>query len=118
MARRIGILGGTFDPIHCGHIDVGSAARTALQLDRLIVVTSNIPPHRPQPLASPYHRFAMTAMAVAGRPGWTVDDLGLGGGPPSYTPGKLRQFRDRGHAPAQGVFRIGARAFAQLWAVQ
>ncbi len=114
MARRIGILGGTFDPIHCGHIDVGSAARTALQLDRLIVVTSNIPPHRPQPLASPYHRFAMTAMAVAGRPGWTVDDLELEVGTPSYTSGTLRQFRDRGYAPSEVFFVIGADAFAEI----
>src|SRR5258707_13706979 len=100
MARRIGILGGTFDPIHCGHIDVGSAARTALQLDRLIVVTSNIPPHRPQPLASPYHRFAMTAMAVARRPGWTVDHLELEGGTPAHSAGTLREIPDPRYAPS------------------
>lgn len=114
MARRIGILGGTFDPIHCGHIDVGAAAHAALQLDRVIVVPSNIPPHRPQPFASPYHRFAMTAMAVAGRPSWTVDDLELQVGSPSYTSGTLRRFRDRGYAPSELFFTIGADAFAEI----
>jgi len=114
MARRIGILGGTFDPIHCGHIDVGSAAHAALRLDRMIVVTSNIPPHRPQPFASPYHRFEMTAMAIAGRPGWTVDDLELRVGAPSYTSGTLKQFRDRGYAPSELFFVIGADAFAEI----
>jgi nicotinate-nucleotide adenylyltransferase len=114
MARRIGILGGTFDPIHHGHIDVGSAAHAALELDRLIVVASNIPPHRPQPFASPYHRFAMTAMAVADHQGWTVDDLELQLGAPSYTSGTLEQFHGRGYAPSELFFVIGADAFAEI----
>src|SRR5438067_11128704 len=101
MARRIGILGGTFDPIHCGHLDVGAAAHAALQLDRVIVVTSNIPPHRPQPFASAYHRFAMAAMAITGRAGWVVDDLELQVGAPSYTSGTLTRFRERGYAASE-----------------
>jgi len=61
---RIGILGGTFDPIHRGHTDLAEAAAAALALTRVIVVPANIPPHRPQPFASSYHRFAMAALAV------------------------------------------------------
>src|SRR5437762_9462162 len=101
MARRIGILGGTFDPIHCGHLDVADAAHAALGLDQMLVITSNIPPHRPQPLASPYHRFAMTAMAVAGRAGWIADDLELRVGAPSYTSGTLDQLHARGYTPEE-----------------
>jgi nicotinate-nucleotide adenylyltransferase len=114
MARRIGILGGTFDPIHCGHLDVANAAHAALGFDRMLVIASNIPPHRPQPFASPYHRFAMTAMAVADRPGWIADDLELRVGAPSYTSGTLTQLHARGYTPEELFFVIGADAFAEI----
>ena len=73
-SRRLGVLGGMFDPIHCGHLDTGTAAQRALGLTSVVVVPSNIPPHRPQPVATSHHRFAMVAMAIAGRPGWRADD--------------------------------------------
>ena len=75
--RRIGILGGTFDPIHRGHTDLAQAAADALAFTRLLIIPANIPPHRPQPYASSYHRFAMAALAVAGRPGWRLSDIEL-----------------------------------------
>ena len=66
-AARIGLLGGTLDPIHVGHLDTALAARQALALDRIIVLPSRVPPHRQhQPVASRYHRFAMAALAVNG----------------------------------------------------
>jgi nicotinate-nucleotide adenylyltransferase len=114
MARRIGILGGTFDPIHCGHLDVADAAHAALGFDQMFVIASNIPPHRPQPFASPYHRFAMTAMAVADRPGWIADDIELRIGAPSYTSGTLTQLHTRGYTPEELFFVIGADAFAEI----
>src|SRR5438477_2282427 len=114
MAVRIGILGGTFDPIHCGHVDVGEAAHAALRFDRLFVITSNIPPHRPQPHASAYHRFAMTAMAVANRPGWIADDLELVAGARSYTSGTLDALHARGYSATELFFVIGADAFAEV----
>jgi nicotinate-nucleotide adenylyltransferase len=113
-ARRIGILGGTFDPIHCGHLDVAEAAQAALGLDRMFVVTANIPPHRPQPFASAYHRFAMVALAVAGRSGWRATDLELRSDAPSYTSTTLEQFHERGYAPSELFFVIGADAFAEI----
>src|SRR5438270_510618 len=114
MARRIGILGGTFDPIHCGHLDVADAAHAALGLEAVIVITSNIPPHRAQPQASAYHRFAMTAIAVSHRAGWKADDLELLVGAPSYTSGTLDRLHARGYAPAELFFIIGADAFAEI----
>ena len=112
--RRIGILGGTFDPIHNGHLDVGDAAVLALDLQRLYVITSNVPPHRPQPFASAFHRFAMTAMAVGGRRGWRASDLELRTPAPSYTSMTLAKFHAREYAPCELFFVIGADAFADV----
>jgi nicotinate-nucleotide adenylyltransferase len=77
MSRRVGILGGTFDPIHCGHLDLGAAAQAVLGLGPLSVIPANVPPHRAPPVASGFHRFAMVALAVAGRAGWHASDLEL-----------------------------------------
>ena len=114
MSRRIGILGGSFDPIHNGHVDLGVVAQKALDLTRIFVIPSHIPPHRPQPMASSFHRFAMASMAVAGRPGWRVADLELRFGAPSYTTGTLQRFRERGYAPSDLFFIIGADAFSEI----
>lgn len=113
-SRRIGILGGTFDPIHRGHLDLGHAAETALGLTRLLVIPANIPPHRPQPFASSYHRFAMIALAVTGRPAWQACDLELRSEAPSYTSSTLRRFHERGFAAVELFFVLGADAFLEI----
>jgi nicotinate-nucleotide adenylyltransferase len=113
-ARRIGILGGTFDPFHCGHLDVGRAAETALGLTRLIVVTAHIPPHRTPPVASGYHRFAMAALAINGQARWQASDVELRVGAPSFTTTTLQRFHDEGYAPAELFFIIGADAFSEI----
>src|SRR6266487_5764077 len=114
MTRRIGILGGTFDPVHCGHLDVGASAQEALELTRMYVITSNIPPHRPQPFASAYHRFAMVSFAVSTRPDWRAADLELRSPTPSYTSGTLAKFHERGYAASELFFVIGADAFVDI----
>jgi len=113
-ARRIGILGGTFDPIHRGHLDLGDAAQAALQLTELHVVTSHLPPHRPQPETSSYHRFAMVALTTIERPTWRASDLELRRESPSYTSRTLHEFRSCGYAPTELCFVIGADAFAEI----
>ena len=113
-SRRVGILGGMFDPPHQGHLDVGAAAEQALSLTGMLFIPSNIPPHRPQPIASSYHRFAMTAMAIAARPEWQVLDLELRQATPSYTADTLRQLHAIGYAPAELIFLTGADAFAEI----
>jgi len=112
--RRIGLLGGTFDPIHCGHLDLGSAAEHALELTEMIVIPSNIPPHRPPPVASSYHRFAMVALAIAGHERWRASDLELGVGLPSFTTETLQHFHARGFAATELFFVIGADAFVEI----
>ena len=112
--RRIGILGGTFDPIHWGHLEAGFAAETALDLMRMLVVTASVPPHRPQPCASSYHRFAMVALAVAGRAGWRAADIELRNSARSYTSATLQKFHERGYAASELFFVVGADAFAEI----
>ena len=112
--RRIGILGGAFDPIHWGHLEAGFAAETSLDLVRMLVITANVPPHRPQPHASSYHRFAMVALAVAGRAGWRAADLELRDNAPSYTSATLQKFHKRGYDPAELFFVLGTDAFAEI----
>ena len=112
--RRIGIFGGTFDPIHRGHLDVGEAAVKALDLTRIFVITSNVPPHRTQPSASAFHRFAMVSLALLGLPGWRASDLELRLPTPSYTSTTLKRFRERGYAPCELFFILGADAFAEI----
>ena len=112
--RRVGLLGGTFDPIHMGHLDLADAACRALGLTELLVIPANVPPHRPKPLTSAFHRFAMVAVAVAGRAGWRVSDVELRHESPSYTSTTLRRFHERGYEPSELVFLIGADAFASI----
>ncbi len=114
VMHRIGILGGSFDPIHCGHIDMGRAAEAALGLTRMFLIPVNVAPHRAQPLASNYHRFAMVALSVSGRPGWRASDLELRHDEPSYTTTTIERFHGRGYAASELFFVIGADAFADI----
>lgn len=81
----VGLFGGTFDPIHRGHIDVARAARRALDLDQVWLIPSKQPPHRAQPRASAAHRFAMAALAVANEDGLYVSDVEMDVVGPTYT---------------------------------
>lgn len=115
MSRRVGILGGTFDPIHTGHLDLGIVAQTLLTLTRVYVIPARVPPHRPQPMASSFHRFAMVALAVANRRGWRASDLELQSSEqPSYTTMTLQKLHEQGFAPSELFFIIGADAFAEI----
>jgi nicotinate-nucleotide adenylyltransferase len=113
--KRIGILGGTLDPIHCGHMAAAVAARDAFDLSEVLVLPSRIPPHRTiQPVASPFHRFAMAALAVSGIPALYAsdDELRLDG--PSYTADTLDRHHARGMTASQIFFITGADAFADI----
>jgi nicotinate-nucleotide adenylyltransferase len=112
---RIGILGGTLDPIHCGHMAAATAVRDAFNLSRVLVVPSRIPPHRPvQPAASAFHRFAMACLAVSGLPAFQASDDELRADGPSYTADTLARQHANG-VPARQIFFItGADAFADI----
>jgi nicotinate-nucleotide adenylyltransferase len=109
-----GILGGTFDPIHNGHLGVAAAARAALGLATVQLAAARVPPHRAGPLVSIYHRFAMIAIAAETDPALVACELGLDSTEPSYTGALLDEFARAGHAASQMVFIIGADAFADI----
>ncbi len=90
-AARIGLVGGTFDPIHLGHIEMSLAARECAGLDRVILVPSAVPPHRAGVVAAAADRLAMCRLAAAGRPALEVSDAELRRSGPSYTLDTLRE---------------------------
>jgi nicotinate-nucleotide adenylyltransferase len=111
---RVGILGGTFDPIHLGHLEAASAARRALSLDRVLLLPARTPPHRgTEPRASTFHRFAMAALAAAERD-MMVSDLELRREGPSYTALTLEALHRDGFAPSQLYFIAGSDAFSEV----
>jgi nicotinate-nucleotide adenylyltransferase len=112
--RRIGLFGGTFDPIHVGHLDVIDAASRVLGLDEVLVMPANVPPHRASPHASAAHRFAMTALAIVDRANCVVSDLEMASAKPSFTSGTLTRLEDLG-VDRDSLFVItGADAFRDI----
>jgi nicotinate-nucleotide adenylyltransferase len=112
---RTGLLGGTFDPVHTGHLDAALAARDALALDEVLMLPAKVPPHRADgPQVSAYHRFAMIALAVLDRPGLLASDLELRGPSPSYTAATLERLAHLGRDPLDLFFITGADAFAEI----
>jgi len=115
MAPRTGVLGGTFDPIHLGHLAVARQAAEAFGLGRVLLLPSRTPPHRPvDPSASLFHRFAMVALAAAADDRLVASDLEMGRPGPSYTADTLRAFGATGLGAWQIFFLIGADAFAEI----
>ena len=112
---RIGVLGGTLDPMHLGHVETAAAALRALDLDRVIVMPARVPPHRnQQPVASAYHRFAMAALSINGLDRVVVSDAELSVPGPSFTSDTLDRLREHGLTPTQIFFITGADAFAEI----
>jgi nicotinate-nucleotide adenylyltransferase len=112
---RIGVLGGTFDPIHNGHLAIAEAAREALGLERVLFVPAGVPPHRPdRPIAGPDDRAAMVALAIASNAAFQLSRLELDREGPSYTVDTLKAVvreATRGRPPDLW-FILSAEAFA------
>jgi nicotinate-nucleotide adenylyltransferase len=111
---RTGLFGGTFDPVHLGHLDVVHAARIALGLDRVLMVPSRVPPHRSTTNVSAAHRFAMVALAVQEESGVVVSDLEMASTGPSFTIDTLDRYA-AGHPDMSSTFFVlGADAFRDI----
>jgi nicotinate-nucleotide adenylyltransferase len=114
-ARRLGVLGGTFDPIHVGHLDAADAARAALSLDQILFVPAHDQPLRPNdPLATGYQRFALVSLAIADRPDDRSSDMELVRQGPSYTADTLRALHADGWRASQLFFILGTDAVADI----
>jgi nicotinate-nucleotide adenylyltransferase len=114
MAAPIGILGGTFDPIHHGHLRLAQEAADKLRLAEVRFIPSGTPPHRASPGAAAEHRLAMVRLAVAGNSLFTVDDQELRRSGPGYTVDTLQELRNQAGANQSLVLLMGADAFLDL----
>jgi nicotinate-nucleotide adenylyltransferase len=112
--RRLGIFGGTFDPIHIGHLDVAEAALRALALDAVLLMPANVPPHRPTPRASAPHRFAMCALAIAGRERLALLDLEMLSSETSFTSTSLDRLAAHGLDTRRLFVVAGGDAFREI----
>jgi nicotinate-nucleotide adenylyltransferase len=112
---RIGILGGTFDPVHRGHLLVAHAAFARLALDTLLFIPAHRNPLKQQQAATAFqHRLAMLDLAVAGEPGFFVSAMEGKRTPPSYTIDTIRDLRQRLGAQSELFFLVGMDAFQEV----
>jgi len=95
VTSTVGVLGGTFDPVHTGHVTVASQCRERLGLTEVLLVPSYLPPHRQPPAAPAADRLVMTRLATAGVEGVGVDDLEVRRGGVSFAVETLRELRQR-----------------------
>jgi nicotinate-nucleotide adenylyltransferase len=113
MAKLIGILGGTFDPVHIGHLRLGLEIREQFKLDEIRFIPLNIPPHRAAPVAGSEHRFNMLQAAIRDLDGFVVDDREINRDEVSWTIDTVRSLRsDYPHQPL--CLLMGEDAFATL----
>lgn len=106
-------MGGTFDPIHLGHLRAAEAARESLHLDRVWFVPARQPPHRAAPSASALDRFAMVGLATADNAGFAASDLELRRDGPSYTVDTAAAVRQE-QANAELFLIVGSDTYAEM----
>jgi len=114
VQQRIGVYGGTFDPIHYGHLKVATAIIEAFALDELLIVPAFVPPHkRTRAISSPYHRFAMLALATADSAAMRLSTIELEAPSRPWTIDTLGRLQQENPA-AQLFFVMGADSFADV----
>lgn len=110
----LGILGGTFDPIHFGHLRLAEEALERLQLDKIRLIPAGSPPHRNPPIASAEQRLTMARMVAAQNGGLEVDAAEVSAIGPSYTVLTLERLRAELGSEQPLVLLMGADAFLGL----
>lgn len=111
---RIGVFGGTFDPIHWGHLVLAEEARVAAGLDQILFVPSAVPPHKQgRSLTSFPHRFEMVRLAVAGETDFALSDVESDPARPHYSLDTLERLAER-HAGDELSFLIGSDSLLDM----
>lgn len=112
--ERIGVFGGTFDPIHAGHLRAAAAVGRRFGLDRILFVPANIPPHKAREgTASARDRMAMVELALRGRRRFVASPLDVRAGGTSYSIRTLRRIK-RSHPCSRVFFIVGTDAFLEI----
>lgn len=115
---NVGLFGGTFDPIHRGHISVARAARQRFNLGKIFFVPAGAPPHKPNRQLTPYtHRYAMTALATSGEKYFVPSNMESEEqlrGKPSYSIDTVRQLKAKLKKSDRLFFLIGMDAFQEI----
>jgi nicotinate-nucleotide adenylyltransferase len=110
----IGVLGGTFDPVHFGHLRLAEELAGTLKLDQVRFVPSGTPPHRTAPGVSAEHRLAMVELAAAGNPRFEVDGREVRRAGPGYTFDTLAGLRAEAGGTRPLALLVGADAFLEF----
>ncbi len=115
MASPIGLFGGTFDPVHFGHLRLAAELREAFRLDRVVFLPAGHPWQRSRDTyAGGAERVRMLELAIAGEPAFRVDDREVRREGPSYTVDTLEEYRREAGPQAPLVFLCGTDAFARV----
>lgn len=107
MNQLQALFGGTFDPIHYGHLKPVEALANQIGLSRVIIMPNNVPPHRPQPEASSEQRKHMVELAIQNKPLFALDERELKRASPSYTAQTLKGWREEQGPTRSLAFIIG-----------
>jgi nicotinate-nucleotide adenylyltransferase len=111
---RIGVFGGTFDPVHLGHLILAEQCREQGRLDQVLFVPAARPPHKQEHPLTPFaQRVEMLALAVAGQPAFRIDELEKDRPGPSYTADTLAELH-RCHPEAELALLVGADTLHDL----
>jgi nicotinate-nucleotide adenylyltransferase len=111
---RVGIYGGTFNPIHIAHLILAEEVRGRLGLDRVLFVPSNLPPHKGETLPSGAERLALVRLAIRGNPAFSAIDLEVRRQGKSYTVETLRELARRFPPGTELFFLVGMDAFEEI----
>ncbi len=112
--QRIGLLGGTFDPIHLGHLLLAVHSYEELDLDRVMFIPARLPPHKGEPLAEAAERLEMVRLAVADDERFLLCDCELARAEPSYTIETVRQLQSSLGSDTHLLWLIGSDMMADL----
>ena len=110
----VGILGGTFDPIHYGHLRLAEEMLELANLRQILFIPAGTPPHRDAPQVSALHRSAMVRLAIADQPAFVLDDREVARTTPCYTVDTLRELRAELGSVQPLCLLMGSDAFLQL----